>query len=153
MFIRHISKHFKLGRDCVLKRMILVGMMCFLSVAALAQDWQTGTGDTEYDCELLAEVLDALESDDTAELAAIGTQTFVRTEGGTQLNVYEYMGLVAATVVKIPNNTLTTDILFLAANTACDPEASSSSTTSSSSASGSDRPTSPPAPAHGPSPT
>jgi hypothetical protein len=113
------------------KRMLLVGMMCFLSVAALAEDWQEAAGGTEYDCDLLAQALEAVESEDPSDMAALGREAFARTGGGTEINLYEYMGLVAATVVQIPNNTLTPDILFLAPNTACNPEESSSSNASS----------------------
>lgn len=102
------------------KRLLLVGMLCFLSVAALAEDWQEGAGGTEYDCDLLVEALEAVEDDDPTAMAEIGQETFAITSGGFEINLYEYMGLVAATVVKIPNNTLTPDILFLSPLSACD---------------------------------
>jgi hypothetical protein len=118
------------------KRILLVGMLSFLSVAALAEDWQEGTGGTEYDCDLLAQALEAVESDDPADMSALGRETFARTSSGAEINLYEYMGLVAATVVQIPNNTLTPDILFLAATNACNPEDSTTSNASSSNATG-----------------
>lgn len=115
----------------MIKRLMLVGIMCLWGTALVAaQDWQEGSDGIEYDCAMLANVIEAFEADADSAMSEIGPETLVKTRAGNEMNVYEYLGIMAVSVARSADTNLTQDNLFSSANEACNPETASPTTTS-----------------------
>lgn len=100
------------------KRIVIVMVICFMGVAALAEDWQKGRTGIEYDCDLLSSIIQAFQDNDTVQLTALAPQTLVRSNN-TEVNVSTYFGLTDTTNAQLDNRQAA---LLTIVNNACNPD-------------------------------
>jgi hypothetical protein len=74
------------------KRIVIVIVICFMGVAALAENWKEGASGIEYNCDLLDGIAQAFLDNDTAQIESLRTQTLVRTNN-TEVTVATYFGI------------------------------------------------------------
>src|SRR5687768_6133925 len=102
----------------MIKRIFLLLVICYMGVAALADDWQKGRTGIEYNCELLTGIAQAFQDNDSVELTSLGQQTLVRTKN-VEINVATYFGITDATTAQLDNRQAS---LLGIVNAACNPE-------------------------------
>lgn len=100
------------------KRIVIVMVICFMGVAALAEDWQKGRTGIEYDCDLLTSVMQAFQDNDGVQLTSLASQTLVRSNN-TEVNVSTYFGLTETTNAQLDNRQAA---LLTIVNNACNPD-------------------------------
>ena len=81
------------GADIMIKRIFIVLVICFMGVAALAEDWQSNDSGTQYDCDVFSEIIFNSKTGRKTHMSTMQGLTLAKTTSDT-FSISEYMGTI-----------------------------------------------------------
>ena len=77
----------------MIKRIFIVFMICFMGVAALAEDWQSNDAGTQYDCEVYEEIIFNSKTGRKTHMSTMQDLALAKTTSDT-FTISDYLGTI-----------------------------------------------------------
>ena len=106
----------------MIKRIFIVLVICFMGVAALAEDWQSNDSGTQYDCDVYSQIIFNSKTGRKTQMSTMQDLTLAKTVSDT-FTISEYMGTITLDSLLSSNRQ---KALLRMMSVVCDPEASAS---------------------------
>lgn len=107
----------------MIKRIVIVLVICFMGVAALAEDWQSNTaGTTQYDCDVFSQIIFNSKTGRTTQMTTMQDLVLVKTTHDS-FSISDYMGTITPDSLLASNRQ---QALLGMISAICDPNASAS---------------------------
>ena len=106
----------------MIKRIFIVLVICFMGVAALAEDWQSNGTGTEYDCDVYSQIIFNSKTGRKTQMSTMQDLTLAKTSHDA-FTISDYMGTITLESLLSSNRQ---QALLQMISAVCDPEASAS---------------------------